>query len=220
MSGEGTLADINGVVEDVKILSRPKLWWGSPRSPHPPSHSLCPALDPLWSASRLLEKTTLGACTHQEPGYLGAHPGQVGPQLMTGWWREMKDKFSCLRCGLTLQYWQTWLRLELDLRAHLSLTFPFSCPAPPVPGKIFNKSFAYIAFSGPASGEIWIYQNSQRCTQPMRTLPSTLAHLEGEIVNRGESHLWAGTLDANWFLFFKKEIITWGSFIIPALSLD
>lgn len=96
----------------------------------------------------------------------------------------------------------TWLRLELDLRAHLYLTFPLSCLAPPAPGKIFNKSFAYIAFSGPASGEIWIYQNSQRCTQPMRTLPSTLTHLDGDIVNSGEPHLWAGTLDANWFPLF------------------
>ena len=63
MSGEGALADITGVVEDVKILSRPKLWWSHWHyCPEVPSIPLpIPCVQPLTLCAPLL------ACNRRPP---------------------------------------------------------------------------------------------------------------------------------------------------------
>lgn len=115
----------------------------------------------------------------------------------------------------------TWLRLGLDLRAYLYLTFPLSCPAPPVPGKTFNKSFAYTALSlgllPEKSGHIEIARGVHSQWESYHLLwPAWKVTSWIEMSPTSELRLWMQT----GFLFLKKEIITWGSFIMPALSLD
>lgn len=196
-----------------------------------------PSRFPFLASSPWLSLLHFLPATEDHPGFLhssrarlpGSSPG-IGWPSIDAWLVEGDE-----RPVLLPQVWTdsevlidtaglpqgTWLKLGLDLRTHLYLTFPLSCPAPPVPGKTFNKSFAYMALSlgllPEKSGHIEIARGVHSQWEPCPLLwPTWKVTSLIEVSPTYELGLWMQT----GFLFFKKEIITWGSFIMPALSLD
>ena len=180
------------------------------RFPPSPSCFLYPSPGPVCLASGLQQKTTLGAYTCRALGYLGAHLGQVGFWPMTDQCRGMKGQLSWLRCGLTLRYNWHWRAPMWDpaeagtwpesIPLPHSLASPPPWPAPPVPGKTFNKSFAHKSSSLgllPRILEILKWPEVFTANENPGLYSGSLGKWHCQYP--GESHLWARILDANWF---------------------